>query len=82
MRPMMAAQTGVVSAVMWQRRGTLLASGDANGRVCLWQPANRTPLIGGATFEGTEIGALTWSRDDKQLAVGSGLGGVGVFRVV
>ncbi len=79
---MMPAQSGTVSAVMWQRRGTLLASGDTNGRVCLWQPANRTPLVGGATFEGTEISALTWSRDDKQLALGSGIGAVGVFRVV
>ena len=79
---MLAGQGGVVSAVMWQRRGTLLASGDLDGRVCLWQPANRTPLIGGATFEGTEISALTWSRDDKQIAIGSGAGLVGVFRVM
>lgn len=79
---MLAGQGGVVSAVMWQRRGTLLASGDSDGRVCVWQPANRTPLIGGATFEGTEISALMWSRDDKLIAVGSGAGAVGVFRVV
>lgn len=79
---MLAGQGGVVSAVMWQRRGSLLASGDLDGRVCLWQPANRTPLIGGATFEGTEVSSLTWSRDDKQIAVGSAAGAVGVFRVV
>ena len=79
---MLAGQGGIVSAVMWQRRGTLLASGDLDGRVCLWQPANRTPLIGGATFEGTEVSALIWSRDDKTIAVGSAAGAVGVFRVV
>ena len=79
---MMGGHTGTVSAVMWQRRGTLLASGDLDGRVCLWQPANRSGLIGGATFEGTEISALTWSRDDKQIAAGSGAGAIGLFKVV
>jgi len=78
---MLSMQSGVVSAVMWQRRGTLLASGDLNGRVCLWQPANRTPLAGGATFEGTEVSTLIWSRDDKAIAVGSAAGTLGVFRV-
>jgi WD40 repeat protein len=70
-----------LTAVAWQRRGYLLASGDRAGRVILWQPANRTPLIGGATFEGTEISAVAWSPDDKTLAVGSGAGGVAVFKV-
>ncbi len=79
---MMQGHSGTVTAVMWQRRGTLLASGDLDGRVCLWQPANRTPLIGGATFEVTEVSALTWGRDDKSLAVGSGAGAVGAFRLV
>jgi WD40 repeat protein len=79
---MLTGHAGTVSAVAWQRRGYLLASGDAAGRVILWQPANRTPLIGGATFEGAEVSAVAWSPDDKLLAVGSGSGAVGVFRVV
>lgn len=79
---MLDGHRGTVSAVAWQRRGYLLASGDRSGRVMLWQPANRTPILGGATFEGTEISAVAWSPDDKLLAVGSGSGGVAVFRVV
>jgi WD40 repeat protein len=78
---MLTGHAGAVSAVGWQRRGFLLASGDRGGRVILWQPANRTPHIGGATFEGTEVSAVAWSPDDKLLAVGGGNGGVGVFRV-
>lgn len=79
---MLAAKGSTVSAVAWQRRGFLLASGDDEGRLMLWQPANRTPLIGGATFEGTEITGVAWSPDDKLLAAASGAGAVGVFRVV
>jgi WD40 repeat protein len=79
---MLSAKGGVVSALGWQRRGFLLASGDDGGRLMLWQPANRTPLIGGAMFEGTDITGVAWSPDDKLLAVGSGVGTVGVFRVV
>lgn len=81
-QPNMLSGHSTVSAVAWQRRGFLLASGDDQGRLILWQPANRTPLIGGATFEGTDITAVAWSPDDKLLAVGSGAGTVGVFKVV
>lgn len=79
---MLTGHDGPLTAVAWQRRGFLLASGDAAGRVVLWQPANRTPLIGGATFEDTEVSAVAWAPDDKLLAVGSGAGAVAVFRVV
>jgi WD40 repeat protein len=81
-KPNMLAGHSTVTAVAWQRRGFLLASGDDSGRLILWQPANRTPLIGGATFQGTEITGVAWTPDDKLLAVGSGAGAVGVFKVV
>ncbi|MCU0706092.1 MAG: WD40 repeat domain-containing protein [Fimbriiglobus sp.] len=80
-QPNMLTGHSTVTAVGWQRRGFLLASGDDGGRLMLWQPANRTPLIGGATFEGTEITAVAWSPDDKLLAAGSGAGAVGVFKL-
>jgi WD40 repeat protein len=81
-KPNMLTGGSNVTAVGWQRRGFLLASGDDGGRVLLWQPANRTPLIGGATFAGTDISVVGWSPDDKLLAAGSGVGTVGVFRLV
>ena len=81
-QPNMLAGHSTVTAVGWQRRGFLLASGDDGGRLILWQPANRTPLIGGATFQGTEITGVAWGPDDKLLAVASGAGAVGVFRVL
>ena len=79
---MLGSQAGTLTCVAWQRRGFLVASGDDAGRVCLYQPANRTPLVGGATFDGTDISTLAWSPDDKRLAVGSGAGKVGLFQVV
>jgi len=81
-QPNMLSGHSTVTAVAWQRRGFLLASGDDQGRLILWQPANRTPLIGGATFQGTEITGVAWTPDDQLLAVGSGAGAVGVFKVV
>ena len=79
---MLTGHGGTVSAVAWQRRGFLLASGDTAGRVLAWQPANRTPLLGGATFADTEITAVAWSPDDKLLAAGSAVGTVGVFKLM
>jgi len=79
---MLESQSGTVTAVAWQRRGFLVASADDGGRLCLYQPANRTPLVGGATFNGTDLSALAWSPDDKKLAVGSGSGKLGLFQLV
>ncbi len=81
-QPAMLSGHSTVSAVAWQRRGFLLASGDDQGRLILWQPANRTPLIGGATFENTDITGVAWSPDDKLLVASSGAGTVGTFKVV
>jgi WD40 repeat protein len=74
-------QSAFTSAVAWQNRGFLIATGDASGRFCVWQPVNRTPLIGAGTFSDTEISGVAWSPDDKLLAVGSGAGALGVFKV-
>jgi WD40 repeat protein len=72
---------GNLAAVTWQRKGFLLASGDVTGRLCVWQTANRSPLVGGAGFSDTEISCLAWSPDDKALAVGTGAGALAVFKV-
>jgi WD40 repeat protein len=79
---MMPGNAGTLTGVAWQRRGFLVAAGDEAGRVCLFQPANRTPLVGGATFSGADLSVLAWSPDDKKLAVGSGSGKLGMFTLV
>jgi WD40 repeat protein len=70
-----------LTATAWQTRGYLLASAGLDGRVMLWQPANKKePRIGSFRFEASEATALTWSPDDRSLAAGSGGGTVAVFR--
>ena len=70
-----------VSAVQWQRRGPLLASGDASGEVHLWQPAAKSPLAGRDKASAEKAVALAWSPDDRLLAVGTAAGEVAVYRV-
>lgn len=71
-----------LAAVAFQRRGYLLASAGADGRVCLWQPASKkAPLAGQDRLPGGEATALAWSPDDKLLAAGGADGTVGVWRV-
>jgi WD40 repeat protein len=70
-----------VTVVAYQHRGFLLASGGQDGRLCVWQPANRAPMIGAVTFEATDISDLAWSPDDRSLFAGSGQGTVGLFQV-
>jgi WD40 repeat protein len=72
---------GNLSAVAWQRRGFLLATADTGGKLCLWQTANRNPLVGAASFSDTELTCLAWSADDKSLAVGTDAGALAVFKV-
>jgi len=78
---MLAGHEATITALAYQHSGFLLASGDEAGRFCIWQPANRTPMIGAATFEDTEITALAWSPDDKLVFVGTAFGATAVFRV-
>ena len=71
-----------LTAVAWQRRGYLIASGGRDGKVLLWQPANKkAPQVGHDRFVGAEASALAWSSDDKLLAAGAGSGAVAVYRV-
>ncbi len=68
--------------IAFQARGYLLASGAGDGRVLLWQPANKkAPLIGQHRFTNAEASTLAWSPDDKSLAAGSGAGGVALLRL-
>jgi len=70
-----------LTTVAWQHRGYLIASAGKDGKVLLWQPANRKePKVGHDRFEGAEASTLAWSPDDRLLAAASGTGAVAVYR--
>lgn len=70
-----------LTSLAFQFHGFLLASAGTDGRVVLWQPANRKgPQVGEFKFASGEASIAAWSPDDKSLAAGSGAGGVAVFR--
>ncbi|MFO0805570.1 MAG: WD40 repeat domain-containing protein [Gemmataceae bacterium] len=70
-----------LTALAYQARGYLLASAALDGRVLLWQPANKKePKVGEFRFDG-EATTLRWSPDDKSLAAGSDRGGVVLLKI-
>jgi WD40 repeat protein len=78
---MLEQHLGTISAVAWQHRGYLLATADVGGKLNLWQPASKTPLVGGATLKGVEITGASWAPDDRSLVVTGHDGTVAVFRL-
>lgn len=69
-----------LTTVAWQRRGYLIASAGKDGKVLLWQPANKkAPRVGFDSLPDASV--LAWSPDDKLLAAGAGSGAVAVYRV-
>ncbi|MBN9521036.1 WD40 repeat domain-containing protein [bacterium] len=79
---MLEGPEDMVTAVAYQQRGYLVAATARDGRVVLWQPANKkAPKVGEYRFKDIEATALAWSPDDKLLAVGGGDGTVAVLRV-
>jgi WD40 repeat protein len=76
---------GPVTALAFQRRGGLLASGGADGVVALWEPKKGpTPRGAGFGVAGTEVGevaAVAWRGDGKALASADGAGAVTVWSV-
>jgi WD40 repeat protein len=66
----------------YQSAGFLLASTGMDGRVLLWQPANRRgPRVGEFVFGEGEGSVLAWAPDDRSIATGSGNGGVVVLKI-
>ena len=71
-----------LSVVRFQHRGKLLASGDVDGRVYVWQlrgiryslAAHEAALTAGVT-------SLVWAPNDQHIAVGDEAGGVSVFSI-
>jgi WD40 repeat protein len=57
-----------LTALAFQMRGDVLASGCVEGRVCLWHPAQTDKGLCAAKLE-SEITQLAFSPDDKQLLI-------------
>lgn len=66
-------------ALAFQRKGSFLASGGQEGRVCLWQPKKHTRLVRISDL-GSTITQLSWAPDDRNLVAASARGLLRVFR--
>jgi WD40 repeat protein len=59
-----------LTALAWQPEGVLLATGDAEGRVCLWSGVDFTRQC--STSQGGAIRALAWQAEGAWLASAEG----------
>lgn len=68
-----AAHDRHIAALAWQPAGTLLATGDADGRLVLWpSPRRKAGEIVPISVVDGDVGVsrLAWSPDGQTLAVG------------
>jgi WD40 repeat protein len=72
------AHEAPLSALAFQGRGPLLASGGQDGLVALWRPGMTRKPLALATND-AEITRLAWAPDDRSLAIGSASGTVVMF---
>jgi WD40 repeat protein len=71
---------GPVSALTYQARGPLLASGGQDGKLMLFQPGQFKKSLAQSEV-GAAVAQVAWSPDDRSLAVGTEAGGVVVYSV-
>lgn len=78
-RPLvLAAHTTYLSALAFQHRGVMLASGGEDGQAVVWRPGlSKRPVACAAL--GDAVSTVAWSPDDQRLAVGTAGGLVEVF---
>lgn len=69
-----------LSAVEFQHRGPVLASGSPDGKVGLWYPGGSKKLLASAEI-GEGVSRIAWSPGDGRLAVGGAAGAVAMFTV-
>ncbi len=64
-----------VTQLCFQGKRPILASGDSEGKVCLYDPSKEKYPFANADF-GSEISSLRWSPDDSMAAIGTATGSV------
>lgn len=69
----------LLGAIAYQNKGSLLASGCKDGRICLWQPHKSTSVFRQSELGGA-ITQLAWAPDDKRLSAATATGFVRVFQ--
>jgi WD40 repeat protein len=71
---------GPISALAYQAKGPLLASGGQDGRLLLFQPGKFKKEVARSDL-GAPVAQVLWSPDDRLLAAGTETGGVVVYLV-
>ena len=67
------AHDTLLSALAYQHRGELLASGCQNGLVCVWNPRKRRTPLASSQLDAA-VTRIHWSPDDRALAASSANG--------
>lgn len=75
------AHENLLTAVAFQNKGELLASGCRSGDLFLWNPSKPKAPLRGSRLEGG-VTQIRWAPDDAQLAVASETGLIRVFHRV
>lgn len=70
-----------ISALTYQHRGPLLASGGKDGRICIWNSSRDRRVRQGIGMKAPVTG-LAWSPDDRLLPAATAHGHVVVFQPV
>lgn len=75
--------TATLTALVYQQRGSHLASGASDGNVCLWQPTKpQKKSLVDRWYQGAgEVTSLAWSPTDKHFAIAWEAGVVGLWNL-
>jgi WD40 repeat protein len=75
----LAAHERSVSSLEFQPKGSLLASGGREGRVCLWTPKKSARPVRHSMLPG-EVTKVRWQPSGRRLAAASSTGAIRVFK--
>lgn len=74
------AHQAALGALAFQHLGQLLASADEDGDVCIWRPARNKKLLAQTGLK-DGISHMSWSADDRLLALGGDHGELAVTEI-